>query len=145
MWLFYYVTWWFWNIFHAIVLDFNCIMAENFVKIVVFWKMLAQPHLTQLSLLLLLLLQLLYLFYSVTISTSLFMFYLISFSTHSLSMFHLISFILNFTVHFSSHFLQSTFHLIHFILHSLSDSPFPYFVAFILRHHLTFLSHSLFS
>ena len=34
MWCFYYVPWWFWHIIHATLVDFNCIVVENFVKIV---------------------------------------------------------------------------------------------------------------
>ena len=48
-------------------------------------------------------------------------------------MFNLISINPYFNVHVSSHFLQSTVHLIHFTYHSSSRSCLPYLAVFILH------------
>ena len=69
---------------------------------------------------------------SVTLSTSLFTFHLISSSPH-------------FTDHVSFYFLQSTVHLIHFIYHSLSNSHLSYLVTLVLQRHSMLLSVSPFS
>ena len=68
---------------------------------------------------------------AVSLSTSLIMFHLISFSPHSLIMFHF-------------YFPQSAVHVIHFIYHSPSNSHLPYLAALILQGHSTLLSVSLF-
>ena len=98
-------------------------------------------------------------FGSVTLLTSLFMFFLISFSTHFIV--HVSSHFLQSTLHcscfisfhpvhtslimFHFYFLQSTVHLIHFIYYSPSHSYLPYLVWIILHGHSSLLSVSLFS
>ena len=67
----------------------------------------------------------------VTLSTSLFMFHVISFSPH-------------FIDHVSFLFLQSIVNLVRFTYHSPSCSCLPYLVVFILHVHSTSLSVSLF-
>ena len=61
----------------------------------------------------------------------------------SLFMFHLISFSLHFIDHVSFYFLQSTVHLIHFIYHSPSHSHLSYLFALILHGNSTYCQFQL--